>query len=137
MNKPSMRAECRPRVLFAFFSGFLLPLFATAQGLSGAELQRCEREARQVTIVRDKWGVPHIYGKTDAAAVFGLLYAECQEDFPRVEKNYLEMLGRQAEAYGDSYLYTDVMMRLVYDSAKAKTDYEKSPVWLHQLLDAF
>ena len=90
-----------------------------------------------MTILRDKWGVPHIYGKTDAAVVFGLLYAECQSDFPRVEKNYLEMLGRQAEAYGESYLYTDVMMRLIYDSAKAVADYHRSPAWLHQLLDAF
>jgi len=137
MNKLSMPADCRCWVLFTFFSGLLLPMYAAAQGLSGAERQRCEQEAKLVTIVRDKWGVPHIYGKTDAAAVFGLLYAECQEDFGRVEKNYLEMLGRQAEAYGDSYLYTDVMMRLVYDSVQAKADYEKSPVWMHQLLDAF
>jgi acyl-homoserine lactone acylase PvdQ len=112
-------------------------MFLSAQDFSAADRQRCEREAKQVTIVRDKWGVPHIYGKTDAAVVFGLLYAECQEDFSRVEKNYLEMLGRQSEAYGDGYLYTDVMMRLIYDSVQAKADYEHSPVWLHQLLDAF
>jgi acyl-homoserine-lactone acylase len=80
--------------------GFCLPLVVTAQGFSVQEGHRWEAEARQVTILRDKWGIPHIYGKTDAAAVFGLLYAECQEDFGRVEKNYLEMLGRQAEAYG-------------------------------------
>ncbi len=104
---------------------------------SGAERQRCEAEARDVTITRDKWGIPHIYGKTDAEAVFGLMYAECQEDFGRVEKNYLEMLGRQAEAYGENYLYNDVMMRLIYDSAAAIADYQKSPPWMHKLLDAF
>ena len=98
---------------------------------------RWEREARDVTIIRDKWGIPHIYGKTDAEAVFGLMYAECQEDFSRVEKNYLEMLGRQAEAYGEGYLYNDVMMRLIYDSAQAVADYQKSPEWMHKLLDAF
>jgi acyl-homoserine lactone acylase PvdQ len=136
-------------LLWAFFSGILLPnsvdaqgLFAAdrssgSQGLSTADRQRCEQEAGQVTIVRDKWGVPHIYGKTDAATVFGLMYAECQEDFSRVEKNYLEMLGRQAEAYGDTYIYTDVMMRLIYDSVQAKADYEHSPAWMHQLLGAF
>jgi len=102
-----------------------------------AELRRYEAEARQVNIVCDQWGVPHIYGKTDAATVFGLMYAECQTDFSRVEKNYLEMLGRQAEAYGESYLYNDVMMRLIYDSAQAVADYRKSPSWMHQLLDAF
>src|SRR5690348_11887912 len=100
MNKLSMGTGYRHWILFSLFSGVFLPMFASAQNLSGADLQRCEQEAKQVTIVRDKWGVPHIYGKTDAAAVFGLLYAECQEDFSRVEKNYLEMLGRQSEAYG-------------------------------------
>ncbi|HEV2480554.1 MAG TPA: penicillin acylase family protein [Puia sp.] len=104
---------------------------------SALERRRWEAEARQVTILRDKWGVPHIYGKTDAAVVFGLLYAECQTDFPRVEKNYLEMLGRQAEVYGENYLYTDVMMRLIYDSVQAIADYTASPAWMHQLLDAF
>lgn len=125
------------KFLLFVFTGFLQPLIVSAQYFSAADRQRCEQEAKQVTIVRDNWGVPHIYGKTNAAAVFGLLYAECQEDFSRVEKNYLEMLGRQSEAYGDSYLYTDVMMRLIYDSVQAKADYEQSPVWMHQLLDAF
>ena len=111
---------------------------ATVQGSGQAtDVPRWEAEARNVTIIRDKWGIPHIYGKTDANAVFGLMYAECQEDFPRVEKNYLEMLGRQAEGYGESYLYTDVMMRLIYDSAQAMADYQKSPEWMHKLLDAF
>ncbi|HET6252750.1 MAG TPA: penicillin acylase family protein [Puia sp.] len=111
-----------------------LPLAAYCQA---SDAGRWEAEARKVTIVRDKWGIPHIYGKTDADAVFGLMYAECQEDFPRVEKNYLEMLGRQAEAYGEGYLYNDVMMRMIYDSAQAVADYQKSPDWMHKLLDAF
>lgn len=117
------------------FCGLTLPGYC--QILSLQERRRCEAEARDVTIIRDKWGIPHIYGKTDADAVFGLMYAECQEDFSRVEKNYLEMLGRQAEAYGEAYLYNDVMMRLIYDSAQAEADYAKSPDWMHRLLDAF
>lgn len=104
---------------------------------TGDDQRRWENEAKDVTIVTDNWGIPHIYGKTDADVVFGLLYAECQIDFPRVEKNYLEQLGRQAEAYGQNYLYTDVMMRLIYDSAQAVADYERSPAWMHRLLDAF
>ncbi|HZE83711.1 MAG TPA: penicillin acylase family protein, partial [Puia sp.] len=105
--------------------------------VGSGDLRRYEEEARNVSIVRDKWGIPHIYGKTDADAVFGLLYAECETDFSRVEKNYLEMLGQQAEAYGEAYLYTDVMMRLIYDSAAAVADYQRSPAWMHRLLDAF
>src|ERR1700733_12234946 len=119
------------------FSGLFLPLLGHAQSFSSQEEHRWETEARSVTIVRDSWGVPHIYGKTDASVVFGLLYTECQLDFSRVEKNYLEMLGRQAEAYGESYLYNDVMMRLIYDSAQAEADYLRSPVWMKALLDAF
>ena len=124
-------------ILSLLSGGLFLPVSAVAQSFSVQEQRRYETEARDVTIIRDKWGIPHIYGKTDAATVFGLMYAECQEDFSRVEKNYLEMLGRQAEAYGESYLYTDLMMRLVYDSVQAQADYEKSPVWMHKLLDAF
>jgi len=114
-----------------------LPAVSRAQSLSAEELKRCEATAARVTILRDNWGIPHIYGKTDADAVFGLLYTECQEDFSRVEKNYLEMLGRQAEAYGEDYLSTDLTMRLIYDSAAAMADYRNSPPWMHQLLDAF
>ncbi|HVV03146.1 MAG TPA: penicillin acylase family protein, partial [Puia sp.] len=108
-----------------------------AQNFTTGETKRYASEAREVQIIRDKWGIPHIYGRTDAACVFGLMYAECEEDFSRVEKNYLEMLGRQAEAYGESYLPTDIMMRLIYDSAQAIADYKKSPAWMHKLLDAF
>ncbi|HVW58841.1 MAG TPA: penicillin acylase family protein, partial [Puia sp.] len=108
-----------------------------AQGFSPADVQRCESRARQVQIIRDKWGIPHIYGKTDASAVFGLMYAECEEDFSRMEKNYLEVMGRQAEAYGASYLHNDLQMRLIYDSVQAVRDYKSSPVWMHKLLDAF
>jgi acyl-homoserine-lactone acylase len=119
------------------FLGALIPGRSQAQSFTVQEQRRYELEARDVTIIRDKWGIPHIYGKTDAAAVFGLLYAECQEDFSRVEKNYLEMLGMQSEAYGKDFLYTDIMMRLIYDSARAVEDYQKSPAWMHKLLDAF
>jgi acyl-homoserine lactone acylase PvdQ len=90
-----------------------------------------------VTIIRDKWGVPHIYGKSDADAVFGLLYAQCEENFPRVEKNYLEMMGRLSEAEGKGNLYQDLEMRLIYDSNEAINDYKKSPLWFQKLLDAF
>jgi acyl-homoserine-lactone acylase len=136
MNKLSMR---KLGVWLIYPMIFLyVPAFAGAPVRPPAqERRRWEAEVRQVTILRDKWGVPHIYGKTDAAVVFGLLYTECETDFPRVEKNYLEMLGRQAEVFGEQYLYTDVMMRLIYDSVQAIADYRQSPAWMHQLLDAF
>jgi acyl-homoserine lactone acylase PvdQ len=78
-----------------------------------------------------------VYGKTDADAVFGLMYAQCEDDFKRVEMNYIEKLGRMAEVKGESELYNDLLIRLVTDSAEAVNDYKNSPVWLHNLLDAF
>src|SRR5689334_18359488 len=69
--------------------------------------------AANVTIVRDNWGVPHVYGKTDADTVFGVIYAQAEDDFNRVESNYLTSLGRMAEAEGDGAIYRDLRMRLI------------------------
>lgn len=110
---------------------------SNAQNFTPAEIARWEAQAKQVTIVRDTYGVPHIYGKTDADAVFGLLYVQCEENFARVERNYLEVLGRQAEADGERMLFADLQMKLIADSADAIRDYQQSPVWFKKLLDAF
>ncbi len=114
----------------------LLPLQLFAQ-FSKEEINRWEKEAKRVTIIRDNWGIPHVYGKSDADAVFGLLYAQCEDDFGRVEMNYIEKLGRLAEVKGESSLYADLLIRMIIDSAAAVSDYRKSPPWLHRLLDAF
>jgi acyl-homoserine-lactone acylase len=116
---------------------FLLPLQLNAQQNNATNIQRWENMAKQVTIIRDNWGIPHIYGNTDAAAVFGLLYAQCEDDFQRVEMNYIEKLGRMAEVKGESSLYDDLLIRLQIDSTDAKNDYAKAPSWLKQLLDAY
>jgi len=113
----------------------LLPLVAHAQ--PNAEVKRWQEQASRVTIIRDEWGIPHIYGKTDADAVFGLLYAQCEDDFARVEMNYIEKLGRKAEVYGDKEIYADLFTRLVIDSAAAVADFKKSPPWLKKLCQAF
>src|SRR3982751_6154994 len=96
-----------------------IPFLSFSQRFSSGEIVRYKAEAKNVTIIRDNWGVPHIYGKTDADAVFGLLYAQCEENFPRVERNYLEIMGRLGEADGKSQLYNDLEMRLIYDSSAA------------------
>ena len=94
-------------------------------------------QAARVTITRDSWGVPHIFGKTDADAVFGLMYAQCEESFERVERNYIEKLGRLSEIENENYLYQDLQMRLLYDTTAAINDYNNSPPWLKKLLHAF
>lgn len=114
----------------------LIPSFGFSQTFSQQEISRFNTEAKHVTIIRDNWGVPHIYGTTDANAVFGLLYAQCEENFQKVEENNLEMLGRLSEMYGKEKVYDDLQMRLIYDSAAAIADYKKSPGWFKKLLDA-
>jgi acyl-homoserine lactone acylase PvdQ len=115
----------------------LLPLPLWAQPFSQKEIARFEQRAARVSIIRDNWGIAHVYGKTDADAVFGLMYAQCEDDFKRVELNYIEKLGRKAEVFGEKDLYNDLYIRLLIDSADAIADYKKSPQWLKQLLDAW
>lgn len=115
----------------------ILPIHLLAQSFSKEEINRWEKQAKQVTIIRDTWGIPHIYGKTDADCAFGLLYAQCEDDFKRVEANYIDILGRSAEVYGEKNLYTDLYTRLLVDATSAQEDYKKSPDWLKKLLQAY
>ncbi len=119
-------------IFFIFF-----PWQLAAQPFSDIELARWKQHSNNVTIVRDNWGIPHIYGKTDAEAVFGLLYAQCEDDFKRVEMNYVEKLGRMSEIKGAASLPTDLYIKLIIDSAEAVADYKRSPLWLKKLLDAY
>lgn len=101
------------------------------------DVARWARQAANVTIIRDDWGIPHIYGKTDADAVFGLLYAQAEDDFHRIETNYLNAMGRLAEAEGESAIYQDLRMQLFIHPDSMRALYAASPVWLRQLMDAF
>ena len=104
---------------------------------SDGNIARWERQAQNVNIIRDDWGIPHVYGRTDANAVFGLLYAQAEDDFNRVEMNYLKALGRMAEAEGESAIYQDLRMRLFTDEESLKAQYAASPGWLKALMNAF
>ena len=97
----------------------LIPFSIFAQTFSATEISRYKKQSQSVTIIRDNWGIPHIYGKTDADAVFGLLFAQCEDDFNRVELNYIEKLGRMAEIKGKDLLYDDLLNRLVIDQNAA------------------
>ena len=79
-------------VMKKFLLLFLLPLSSLAQPFTSTEVTRWKQQAKQVTIIRDNWGIPHVYGKTDADAVFGLMYAQCEDDFQRIEMNYIEKI---------------------------------------------
>lgn len=101
------------------------------------EEERWQEHAQNTTIIRDNFGVPHIYGKTDADAVFGLLYAQCEDDFNRVEQNYIWAIGRLAEIEGEEALYSDLRAHLFMTKEEALLNYEKSPDWLKKLCNAF
>ncbi len=100
-------------------------------------MARWERQAQHVTIIRDDWGIAHVYGKTDADAVFGMEYAQAEDDFNRIETNYLNALGRLAEAEGESAMYQDLRMKLFIDPDSLRAQYRASPLWLRHLMDAF
>lgn len=124
-------------VMKKIFLLLLLPLFSLAQPPSPQVISAWESQAKRVTILEDQWGVPHIYGKTDADAVFGLLYVQCSQNFSRVERNYLEIMGRLSEIEGKKRMFDDLQMRLIYDSEAAKADYHNSAPWFKALLTAF
>ena len=115
----------------------LSPILCLAKKYSSTEIKRFKQQAAAVTIVRDNWGVPHIYGKTDANVVFGLMYTECEDNFKGIEQNYLYQLGRQSEATGSKELYTDVQLQLIADTADAIKDYRAAAPWFRKLMDAF
>ena len=103
----------------------------------GDETARLKAEASQIEIVRDTWGIAHVHGPTDADAVFGMIYAQAEDDFRRVELNYLTALGRRAEAEGPSAVWQDLRQRLFIDEAVLKADYASSPPWLRRLMNAW
>ena len=94
---------------------------------SPPELARWRAEASRVTITRDDWGIAHVHGKTDADAVFGMIYAQAEDDFPRIEANYLTSLGRTAEAEGEKAIWQDLRARLYVSEPELKADYCAQP----------
>ena len=112
----------------------LLGAWSTAARAADPEIIRWEQQALKVTIIRDDWGIPHIYGKTDADVVFGLMYAQAEDDFNRVETNFINAMGRLAEAEGQAAIYRDLRMKLFVDPITMKAKYRTSPAWLKTLM---
>ncbi len=114
-----------------------IPAIAGASGPAPDESARWQQYARQVHIIRDNWGIAHVYGKSDADAVFGMIYAQAEDDFNRIERNYLIALGCLAQAEGESALYSDLRARLFIDAARLRRQYRTAPGWLKSLMDAW
>ena len=101
------------------------------------ELSRWQQQARNVTIKRDDWGIAHVVGKTDADAGFGAIYAQAEDDFNRIETNYLNSTGRLAEVEGEKAIWSDLRQRLFIDEQEIKKQYLESPEWLRKLMNAW
>src|SRR6186997_3438 len=114
----------------------LLALVASPSAQSG-DVARWQRQAQDISIVRDDWGIPHVYGKTDADAVFGVVYAQAEDDFNRVETNFINAMGRLAEAEGEKEIWRDLRMKLFIDPADMKAKYNESPAYLKALMDSW
>ncbi|MFF4875160.1 penicillin acylase family protein [Micromonospora sp. NPDC000668] len=146
MNHPQNERLSRRRVLGGA-AGLAAGAAVVAAGLpSGAaaapprtapDVARWHRQAAHVTITRDDWGIPHVVGRTDADAVFGMMYAQAEDDFNRIERNYLVSLGRLAEAEGEGAIWQDLRQRLYVDPGALKRDYAQSPSWLRKLMQAW
>ncbi|MES2054362.1 MAG: penicillin acylase family protein [Pseudomonadota bacterium] len=120
--------------LFAF-----ILVLAPVQGAAAApsEAARWQAQAARVTITRDDWGIAHVHGRSDADAVFGAIYAQAEDDFARIEQNYLTALGRTAEAKGEAAIWQDLRQRLYVAPADLQAKYRASPAWLRQLMTAW
>jgi acyl-homoserine-lactone acylase len=125
------------RVIIGGFVGLAFGLIAGQAAAAPSEASRWRAEAAAVTIVRDDWGIAHVHGRTDAEAVFGMIYAQAEDDFHRVETNYVAAQGRLAEAEGEKAVYQDLRMRLFVDPADLRQRYARSPAPLKALMGAW
>lgn len=124
-------------IVCALLTFAVYPLQQAAAQSRPRELARWQAEAQAVTIYRDNRGIPHIYGKTNADAVFGMEYAQAEDDFNRVQMNYIDALGWRSRWEGQSGIYPDLRQQLYMDPVALKAEYRKCPVWLQQLMQAF
>jgi len=114
-----------------------MPAAVGAAGSASGESERWRQRAEHVHIIRDNWGIAHVYGKSDADAVFGMIYAQAEDDFNRIERNYLNGLGWLAQTEGESAIYSDLRERLFIDVATLQRQYRLSPAWLKTLMIAW
>jgi acyl-homoserine-lactone acylase len=93
--------------------------------------------AQQVTIYRDRYGMPHIDGKTDEAVLFGFGYCQAEDYFWQIEDSYVMGLGRYAELYGKPELSKDTRNRAFEIPQRSKADFDNLDPKLQRLGTAF
>lgn len=93
--------------------------------------------ADEVTIYRDEWGVPHVYGPTDASVVFGGAYAQAEDNWWQVEDNFVRAIGRGAEIYGEDALLDDYLVKGLEIVRRSIEEYQRAPARVRALYDAY
>ena len=116
------------RILFGISLACALSAFAATGGV--------EKLARSVTIYRDTYGVPHVYGPTDASCVFGYMYAQAEDNFWQIEDSYLRALGRASEVYGEKTLQDDLVVRSLEIPRLSREEYDRASPRIKELSDA-
>src|SRR6266404_2409939 len=129
-----LAAKMTRLVLAAFLISFALSAAAAAK--TSASEAKAEKIARSVTIYRDSYGVPHIYGPTDASCVFGYIYAQAEDNFWQIEDSYIRALGRASEVYGERTLADDLLNRALEIPRLGKAEYDRTTGRARELSNA-
>ena len=103
----------------------------------GGDPGRWEAVAAEVEILRDRWGVPHVFGPTDASVMFGAAYARAEDRLPEDEALYLMALGRGSELAGESALPGDLLLRTLRREEVAREEYRTAPPDVRALAEAY
>src|SRR5215475_10968521 len=114
-------------IRMAAFAALLITLVTQAPFSRDASAQNAalEKIARSVTIYRDSWGTPHVYGPTDASVIFGFIYAQAEDNFWQIEDSYIQALGRASEVYGEQSLNADLTNRALEIVKISQAEYAK------------
>ncbi len=124
-----LRSFARLVIVLAALPGF--------SGLTPLHAVDPPKLAGSVKIYRDRYGAPHIYGPTDSSVVFGLMYAQAEDNFWQLEEDYIRAVGRAAELRGEAGLPNDLSVRAFEAISRAQRQYQHSTPRIRALCDAF
>src|SRR5689334_13334258 len=93
--------------------------------------------ASTVTIYRDTYGVPHVYGRSDPTTSFGFDYAQAEDNFWTVEDNFISAVGRAFELNGQKTLEEDRLNHALEIPRLAREEYARLDAHMRYLCDGF
>jgi penicillin amidase len=135
-NQPGNTRRLAMKLTHLVLAAVLMSSAVSAAAKTPARMAKAEKIARSVTIYRDSYGVPHVYGPTDASCVFGYIYAQAEDNFWQIEDSYIRSLGRASEIYGDRTLADDMLNRALEIPKLAKAEYDRTTGRTRELSDA-